>query len=363
MSYWKDRSLQKLTEAEQYSLGAQKQIALLLKEAKKKVDRQINEVYLAYSNKTGLAVDELAMVLNHTERANFVLAIKAKMQELAINFKDVYHEGYLARLSRLDALREQIYWEMVKLAPKEIAIMEETFSRVARQNYNDLGLEFKRFNIPVSFSQVDTNIIEQVLSRKWYGSNFSTRVWKNTEELARNIWLKIGGALSVGQSYQKTMRDIRGEFRVETYQAMRLVRTETNFILNQSTLARYKSVGIRYYQYLADLEGNICSVCRDLNGSVHKVNEAMTGDNYPPIHPNCRCTTVALFEEDKLDLEKIKESEGKIRGVAEDLDFITARPNKNSRHIYYFPKDATAQEITEELGTDWVSKFVSNPNN
>ena len=44
----------------------------------------------------------------------------------------------------------------------------------------------------------------------------------------------------------------------------------------------------------------------------------MTGVNYPPLHPQCRCTTIAYFEPDEID-EMFEESEriAKEDGVGE----------------------------------------------
>ena len=41
--------------------------------------------------------------------------------------------------------------------------------------------------------------------------------------------------------------------------------------------------------------------CRDLDGQVFEVNDARVGENYPPMHPWCRSTTVAHFDDEALD--------------------------------------------------------------
>ena len=48
-----------------------------------------------------------------------------------------------------------------------------------------------------------------------------------------------------------------------------------------------------------------------MDNTVHEVSQARTGINFPPLHPNCRSTTVAYYE-DLQDLERVaKDSEGK----------------------------------------------------
>lgn len=54
----------------------------------------------------------------------------------------------------------------------------------------------------------------------------------------------------------------------------------------------YKECGITSYCFLATLDRRTSPQCRELDGKVFLIAEAETGKNYPPIHPNCRSTTV-----------------------------------------------------------------------
>ena len=80
--------------------------------------------------------------------------------------------------------------------------------------------------------------------------------------------------------------------------AERLVRTELNYVQNRAALDSIQSAGLEYYQYIAALDRRTCPRCGGLDGRVIALEEAMQGDNYPPLHPSCRCTvTVALGED------------------------------------------------------------------
>ena len=52
---------------------------------------------------------------------------------------------------------------------------------------------------------------------------------------------------------------------------------------------------------MATLEKRTCEVCGALDGKHFFVNDAKIGINYPPIHPNCRCTTIEFDFDDALD--------------------------------------------------------------
>lgn len=85
--------------------------------------------------------------------------------------------------------------------------------------------------------------------------------------------------------------------------ANRLVQTETAFVVGQGELASYKEAGITDYEYLSTLDTRTSELCQGLDGEVLPVAEAVAGVNYPPMHPHCRSTTIAHFEEDWDDPE------------------------------------------------------------
>ena len=80
------------------------------------------------------------------------------------------------------------------------------------------------------------------------------------------------------------------------YSSMRLIRTETNRVHNAAEKAAYEEEGITEYRFLATLDGRTCDACGALDGKTFPVSEAKEGINYPPLHPNDRCTTTAVIE-------------------------------------------------------------------
>ena len=51
---------------------------------------------------------------------------------------------------------------------------------------------------------------------------------------------------------------------------------------------------------MASLNERTCEICGELDGKVFFVKDAKPGANYPPLHPNCRCTTIE-YDEDAAD--------------------------------------------------------------
>ena len=55
------------------------------------------------------------------------------------------------------------------------------------------------------------------------------------------------------------------------------------------------------YEYMAVNPMGPCSVCKELNGKVFKVKDMMPGENAPPLHPNCHCTTAPHWDREEFD--------------------------------------------------------------
>jgi len=82
----------------------------------------------------------------------------------------------------------------------------------------------------------------------------------------------------------------------------RIARTETIRSSNAGTEEAWKQAGIEKKQWYATLDGRQCAEC-EAQYEYSKANPTIMGGDfqagipYPPLHPNCRCTILAYFEE------------------------------------------------------------------
>ena len=101
--------------------------------------------------------------------------------------------------------------------------------------------------------------------------------------------------------------------------ALRVARTEFNYVANQAALDRYERLDIRQYIFVAEVDDRVSEICSTLNDVSFDVDSAEVGVNYPPMHPNCRSTTVAVTDLDELD----EETENEIDNAAETATINT----------------------------------------
>ena len=108
---------------------------------------------------------------------------------------------------------------------------------------------------------------------------------------------------------------IEERFQVGMYKARRVIRTESNYCINQSELKGMKDAGFDEYEFISLGENaeNVCDTCDDLDGQRFRIADAVVGVNCPPMHPFCRCKVTTSQE----TLEDIRESSkhGCVRGI------------------------------------------------
>lgn len=294
--YWIQReSPKRLVLSEKIGEKGVVELGRIFNEALRNVNKEISKVYTKYAAESGLSVDELALILNRSEKTKFLASIRRAMKRLGFKLGDVYKPDYLRRLSRLDAIKEQIYWQIAELSIPQEKLSTKTYTEILQSAYRHMQGDLEYIGIAPSFQTIDTEVVAEILKSRWVGSNYSSRIWKNTRLFARQVRTILGGALSTGTSYQKTARLIRERFGVSNFVATRLIRTETNYFHNQAELQAYGDDGIKRYQFDAVMDGRTSKVCQDHNGKVYYLKDKVVGENYPPLHPNCRSTTFPIL--------------------------------------------------------------------
>lgn len=83
--------------------------------------------------------------------------------------------------------------------------------------------------------------------------------------------------------------------RSTIYRSKRASRTAISEAAAEAHMEAYREHEVRRYRFVATWDERTCPVCGDLDGEEFALDDAMAGANYPPMHPNCRCTTVAAL--------------------------------------------------------------------
>lgn len=245
--------------------------------------KKIKESYLRISKNLQNDIDKLHTKLN-------------SIDNLALDDIKVYEY----RENLLNNLKAKIYEEYKNLAKTEIDISTNHYKGVINNTYKTMADYLRSIKTSASFSMLKTEAIQDLLSIKWLGENYSTRVWKNTNLLANKMTDILLDGLVTGKSISSMSEQINKVMRAGSFNCERLIRTETNFFQNRTSLKAYEDYGIEKYEYLAKIDGRTSPICNKLNGQIFDIDKAKVGINYPPMHPFCRSTTIAYFDDEQL---------------------------------------------------------------
>lgn len=161
-----------------------------------------------------------------------------------------------------------------------------------------------------TFAAVNSRLIDKIINEDWSGENYSKRIWKNTDKLAKDLRQTLTAAAMTGESIQKTSRKLSETFDTTNYNSRRLIRTETTYACNQAELLAYDELDIERYEFVATLDTRTSPICQEQDGKIYEVKEAKAGVNLPAMHPNCRSTTIPYFEEGRPTVRAARDKDG-----------------------------------------------------
>ena len=314
--YWEKRQLAREELSFNKGTEAYREYIKILNESKKEIENQIAKLYAKYQQEvTKLGIDKIQAnkLLRGTEYKEWRYNIGKYVEEIEklkksnpVEFRKMSVEletlAYRSRISRLDSLKAGVDYELIQSGEKIKGKVTDTLADVYEDTYTSFveDLNFKK-------GVISSSTIKMALEQEWSGANYSSRIWSNIDNLAKAIKNEVIVGLNRGINYRTMSQNIAKKFDTSYKNAERLVRTETAHIQNQATLMGYKDSGVVKYEFLAVLDSRTSHTCASLNGEVFKTENAMEGENYPPMHPRCRSTTVPYEYSDVFSDEPEKE--------------------------------------------------------
>lgn len=207
-------------------------------------------------------------------------------------------QSYGARISRLEGLKRNVYIYFRHVANEAIKEQKKLYdSAVKTAYYTNIFDTAQGLNCGIDFSLVPQKAVNKVLSEPWHGHNYSERVWIHNDRFIQAVGQTIEDGIISGHSVSR-MTDKLIDYVKDTApggirtSAETLVRSETAHFMNQGQRMAYEEIGIKQYRFVAALSELTCDRCGSLDGSVFDTDKAVEGENFPPIHPRCRCVTI-----------------------------------------------------------------------
>lgn len=282
INYWEKRSTELMKRLEK---GTEKTIDSLIKayeQATKDINKEISRIYKNYAKDSGLSKETLVQLLNKKETdthyKNLLEVINSNITDESIKKKLLakYNApAYAYRISRYEALQQNLDVELKKLADIEQQITEIRYTDTIKEGYyhNIFDIQ-KGTSLGFSFAQIDNRTINLLLNENWIdNANFSQRIWNNSEKLGEYLRMQLTADSMSGKSIHKIAQELSEYMNVGLYNATRLVRTEVNHFANEAEMLSYEELDIEKYRFIATLDNVTCEHCAELDNRIFNVKD------------------------------------------------------------------------------------------
>ena len=332
-----------------------KEIADLYAKATREINYQIGEIFDRFMNKHDLSEEEakrlLGMLRDPADIQSLMDRLKADPKNAEL-LAELESPAYRARIERLENLQTEIDRMMQDVYNQEKVVSSEHYANVFNNAYYRNIYEIQRAaGFQFSFSTVDFATLNQMLAMEFLGSNYSKRIWKNTDALAKDVKEQLILGFLTGKTESDMAAEIANKYATGSYAARRLIRTESNFQATQGQKLAYEDADLELYQIVATLDLRTSEICREMDGKVFPVAKMQSGENAPPFHPFCRTTTVAYFEDDDLATLK-RRARNPLTGQNELVPADTTYAKWYEKNVAHDPKAQAVEKAIRNWGAD-----------
>lgn len=306
--YWQSRAENKFLTGEKEALQLAKKLKTNYEKTYKEIETKLNLFYGKFASENGLTLEDAKKLLDKTELKTFKQNIK---EILALGKKENFTDAQLkkfkilyakTRVSRLDELQANIQYELDKLTTINKDNIQELLENTYSDGYYKTIFDVEQFRgFSDSFTGLNKQAIGKAITTNYLGSNFSSRLWANKNNLTTILEQEIPRGITLGYNPRKLANLVSKKLDTNYNNTVRLIRTEYNKVLNDATYDGYKACGVQQYQILATLDNRTSEICQEMDSTIVGLADKQIGVNYPPFHPNCRTTTIPYFEPDEFD--------------------------------------------------------------
>lgn len=306
--YWARRAEQRMAAVERGTDPYLRNISNLYARAAAQIKTDIEAILQAYQRNGSLTRNEALQLLKDPLSPAELDVIRARLdavedleERLRLSAK-LNAPAYKARIDRLEGLRLATEAELSQLAPNQIAVTDQALMAAARDSYARTVFNLQKgTRLAYQFARVTESQIEAVLKQRWSGDHYSDRIWRNTQDLANRLPDIIQQNMVTGRSWRRCIDEVDDLVqRGGVFSAERILRTETAFVANEMDAQAYEDADIEQYEFVATLDNRTSEVCQEKDGKRYDLEDRQPGENYPPLHPFCRSTTIEVVDDDIL---------------------------------------------------------------
>lgn len=294
--YWSAREAEQLRHNIIEEAEYDRQLAKIYQDMLDACQKEIDSFYGKYARAEGITIAEAKrrvskLDIEAYERKAERYVAEKNFSEQANNEMRLYN--LTMKVNRLELLKANLGLELLKGHSELEAFMEEilqgrTMDELVRQA-GILG------NTILNNAQT----AHVIVNSSFHNATFSDRIWMYQDLLKNELSSLLQNGLIQGKSPIALARELRKIVDASRANAERLMRTELARVQTEAQKESFLRNGFEEYEFIAN--GDCCDICASLDGKHFKVEKMMPGENAPPIHPNCRCSTAAWMDDEEYE--------------------------------------------------------------
>lgn len=298
MRYWQRRYLQISIDRDRRDQEYIRQMQKEYRRLSKSMYKEIRRWTERYADNDQISIKEAQALLSKKEQKTWSMTLEQYRQKAKSGGyeQELNREYFKSRISRLDQLQWQLYFELAEMANKQEASLNGYLKESLNESYLRQIYEMTdRGAFSLDFSRYSSYALQVAISKPWKGGNFSSRIWKNhlktiPDRLAKTMSLSLLHGWGIDRTVKEMMFGIDSVLR---NRMTTLVQTESAHLAEVANDKAMAETGVEEWEWLATLEAHTCDRCGGLDGQQFERGDPDAPDC--PVHPNCRCTRVPVI--------------------------------------------------------------------
>lgn len=260
-AYWDKRSLARMAEYHRGADSTVKVVNAAYDKAQKDIAAEAQKIFDKFAKDGKLSTEDAKKMLNEPISKKEWDSIKSKINDIkdpAIKrqmLNRLNAPAYSARITRLEALKENTYIQSKIIADTEISATTTGYMRTIDDAYYRTMFDTQQgLGVGFDFASMPSSRVESILKNPWVGGNFSSRIWDNTDVLAEKMNSIITSGFESGAGVVQMTRELQDMTGAGKFAANRLIRTETTYMANAAEMESYEEAEIDEYVFVATLD-------------------------------------------------------------------------------------------------------------
>lgn len=295
-SYWLDRGIKQEKKINDAAQQVEQKVISAYRQAQNYLTQQAKKLFNRAKQRSGMNDEETRALLNQTVQPDELVELRKLADDVSnpdlqdSARKQLNGLAFKERITRAEDLKAKSFLVSKQIADVQLDKSTEFYVDVIHDSYNEAtaeaviqqieqakndsiinvwdgqkydsnmemykqaqkrGVPIEVWNDPkhrvtdYDFKELSTKYTKNILDSHWHGSNYSKRIWKDTEALAKRLEELFTVESMTGMSEFEMAKAIAAEFDRSIGVAQRLIRTEANYMANQAKLKAWRDRGVK----------------------------------------------------------------------------------------------------------------------